>query len=59
MKYFGIDYGWIVEGFTFIPSITLNWATIENKKYYDIQFAWLYWYLTIGQIHKKVKEFGF
>lgn len=55
MKYWGIDYGRIVEGFAFIPSINLSWATLENKKYYNIQFAWLYWYFTIGQIHNKIK----
>ena len=59
MKYWGIDYGRIIEGFIFIPSINLSWATLENKKYYDIQFAWLYWYFTIGQIHNKIKEIGF
>lgn len=55
MEYWGIDYGRIGEGFAFIPSISLSWATLENKKYYDIQFAWLYWYFTIGQIHNKIK----
>lgn len=59
MKYWGIDYGRIIEGFTFIPTINLCWATLENKKYYDIQFVWLYWYFTIGQIHNKIKEIGF
>lgn len=59
MKYWGIDYGRIIEGFTFIPSINLSWATLENKKYYNIHFAWLYWYFTIGQIHNKIKEMGF
>lgn len=59
MKYWGISYGRIIEGFTFLPTINLNWGTFENKKHYDIQFAWFYWYFTIGQIHKKLKEMGF
>ena len=26
------------------------------RKYYDLQFAWLFWYFTIGCINKRVKE---
>ena len=67
MKYWGISYGRLVEGFTFLPTINLNWATLQvnNKlpgnynRYYDVQFAWLWWYFTIGQIHNKIKEMGF
>ncbi len=59
MRYLGISYGKIIEGFAFIPSISLNWATLRNKKYYDIQFAWLFWYFTIGQIKNKLKKEGY
>ena len=63
MKYWGIDYGRIIEGFCLLPSINLNWAIFqENNKlpgnynrYYDIQFAWLWWYFTIGQLKKRLK----
>ena len=59
MKYWGISCGKIIEGFSVFPSVSVNWATLENKKYYDIQFAWLYWYFTIGQITNKLKEEGY
>lgn len=74
MKYLGIDYGRIIEGFCLLPSINLNWGRFEDeifllgnglkskgkfKKYYDIQFAWLWWYFTIGQIKNKLKMNGY
>ena len=67
MKYWGISYGKIIEGFSIFPSINVNWATLQvndklpgnYNRYYDIQFAWLWWYFTIGQIHNKIKEIRF
>ena len=56
MKYISIVSGKIVEGFSFIPSIDLNWMTLTDKRHYDVQFSWLKWYFNIGQIHKKLKE---
>ena len=67
MKYWGISYGKINEGFCIFPSICVNWATLQvndklpgnYNRYYDIQFVWLFWYFTIGQISKKLKECGY
>ena len=67
MKYWGIICGKIIEGFSVFPSVSVNWATLQVKdklpgnynRYYDIQFAWLWWYFTIGQIGNKIKEIGF
>ena len=70
MKYLGISGGWIIEGFCILPSISINWMKSLEKTnhycvldkyntYYDIQFAWLFWYITIGQIKKKLKEQGY
>lgn len=64
MKYWGISYGKIIEGFSVFPSISVNWATLKvsdklpgnYNRYYDIQFAWLWWYFTIGQLKNKLKE---
>lgn len=64
MKYWGITYGKIIEGIVIIPTINLTWALFwetdklpgNNKRFYDIQFAWLWWYFTIGQIHNRLKE---
>lgn len=67
MKYWDIDYGRIIEGFCLLHSINLSWAILQvnNKlpgnynRYYDIQFAWLWGYFTIGQIKKKLKMNGY
>lgn len=67
MKYWGVDYGRIIEGFSVFPSISVSWATLQvinklpgnYKRYYDIQFAWLFWYVTFGQLKNKLKEEGY
>lgn len=69
MKYLGIKYGWLIEGFCILPTISINWMKSVRKHpnlvldkydtYYDIQFAWFWWYFTIGQISKKLKEQGY
>lgn len=67
MKYWGINCGKIIEGFSIFPSVSVNWARLQvndklpgnYNRYYDIQFAWLWWYFTIGQIHNKIKEIRF
>ena len=64
MKYWGISCGKIVEGFDIFPTISVSWVTIQvdnkllekYKRYYDIQFVWLFWYFTIGQIKNKLEE---
>lgn len=45
--------------FSFLPSINLIWMILTDGRYYDVQFAWLKWYFTIGQIHKKLQENGY
>ena len=67
MKYWGISCGKIIEGFSVFPSVSVNWARLQvnnklpgnYKRYYDIHFAWLFWYFTIGQITNKLKEEGY
>lgn len=59
MKYISITSGKIGDGFSFLPSINLIWMILTDGRYYDVQFAWLKWYFTIGQIHKKLKENGY
>lgn len=68
MKYLGISYGKIIEGFSIFPSVSVNWAIFKvndklpgnyANRYYDIQFAWLFWYITFGQIKNKLKEEGY
>ena len=58
-RYVGITSGKIIEGFSFIPNVNLNWITLDCCRYYDVQFSWLRWYFVVGQIHKKLKECGY
>lgn len=59
MKYLGIDYGRFIEGFSVLPNIDISWMTLRDGRFYDIRFGWLFWYFTIGQIKKKLKENGY
>ena len=61
MKYLGFNYGKIIEGFALLPSISINWmkTSLKEKRCYNVQFAWLFWFFTIGTIHKKLKEYGY
>lgn len=56
IKYFGFTFGKILDGFSILPSINVNWAEM-NGRYYDVQFAWLWWYFTAGEIDKRLKEY--
>ena len=51
-----IDLTWaIFEDETFLLGTSrLKKANKKYKKYYDVQFAWLFWYFTIGCIHKRI-----
>ena len=59
MKYLGISYGRLIESFGIIPNINICWMTLKDGRYWDVQFSWLFWYCTIGQIKKKLKEDGY
>ena len=56
MKYLGITCGRLIESFVIIPSINVTWMSYKLKTYYNINIAWLYWYITIGQVHKLIKN---
>ena len=59
MKYLGIKCGWLVESFCVLPGVNVYWITLGKKTYWDIQFIWLFWYMTIGQIGNKLKSNGY
>ena len=61
-----MKYGWIVDGFSILPSLNINWMHIKDdkdknkiKKIYDIQFDWLFWYITTDNIGKYLKKLGY
>jgi len=59
MKYLGISGGHIIEGFYITPGIAITWMQEKDRKYWNITFSWLFWYFTIGEIRKKLKEHGY
>ena len=60
MKEF-IRIGHLVESFAFLPSISYNWMHKTNiaPKSWEVSFAWLYWYLAIGNIRSNLKKAGY
>ncbi len=54
--------GKLIESFVIFPSLNINWMTTnwvrtgEYRKIYDIQFAWLFWYISTNNISKYLKE---
>lgn len=38
--------GRIIEGFSVLPSLSINWITFCGERHYSIQFAWLWWYIS-------------
>ena len=51
------NVGWITEGFCILPSLSLNWLTFREKKYYSLQFAWFWWYISFGNTHIALKDY--
>lgn len=49
MKIDKIRFGKIIDGFEFLPSISLSWIFFseKNKRSYHLQFAWFLWYINI------------
>ena len=61
-----MSYGWITEGFSILTSLNINWMHVSEsydskkiKKIYDIQFAWLWWYVSTNRIGKQLKKLGY
>lgn len=57
--------GKLIESFVIFPSLNINWMTTnwvktgEYRKIYDIQFTWLFWYISTSNISKYLKEKGY
>ena len=51
--------GHLVECFTLLPSITYSWMQTYANKAWEIQFAWLFWYFSVGNIRIELKKNGY
>lgn len=41
-----MEAGRVIEGFEFLPSISLGWYYWNNRRHYYLSAAWLFWYIT-------------
>ena len=62
MRY--LDYfscGHLIEAFCIIPSINFNWmcSTRKTSFSWELNFAWLFWYFSIGNIRINLKKTGY
>lgn len=51
-----IKFGHLIEAFVITPNLSINWLTYCNKKYYEVQFAWLFWYVKIGKVEDIIND---
>ena len=51
--------GRLVECFTLLPSITYSWMQTYTSKAWEIQFAWLFWYFSVGNVRIELKKNGY
>lgn len=53
--------GHLIESFCFLPSISLNWMhkTNKNSMSWELNFAWLFWYFSIGNVRINLKKCGY
>jgi len=55
-----ISGGWLIEAFVFLPSFDLNWMKLSNgKSAREFRITWLFWYVSFGNVKKKLKEAGY
>lgn len=60
-KYLGFSGGRLIDSFVFLPSFDLTWMKLykDKRTYWTLRFSWFFWYISFGQIKKKLKEDGY
>lgn len=48
--------GKIIEGFSLLPSISINWITFAGERHYSLQFSWLWWYLSTYKTPQEIVD---
>ena len=54
-----VSFGKLIEQFAITPTINICSMQASDKTIYDVQFAWLFWYVTIGKISSYLKSTGY
>lgn len=54
-----VNFGKLIEQFAITPTINICSMQTSDKTIYDVQFAWLRWYVTIGKISSYLKSAGY
>ena len=48
--------GKIIEGFSLLSSISINWMTFAGERHYSLQFSWLWWYLSTYKTPQEIVD---
>ena len=53
--------GHLIEAFVILPSISVNWMhkTSSTPLSWEINFAWLFWQIAIGNVRNNLKKAGY
>ena len=53
--------GWLIECIAILPSISFNWMhhTYATPVSWELNFAWLFWYFSIGNVKFNLKKAGY
>ena len=51
-----MGYGKLIEAIAILPQLTLSWLVWNNRKYYFLEIAWLFWYIHFGKSTEEIFE---
>jgi len=51
--------GWLVECIAILPSISFNWMITKDGTSWELNFAWILWYFSIGNVKIRLKNYGY
>jgi len=54
-----IHGGHLIECFVIFPDFSWGWMTLKEGTSYELRIAWLFWYVSIGNIHYTLKKNGY
>ncbi len=59
LKY--VTGGHLIESFAIFPCVSLNWMHKTNSTplSWEFNIAWLFWYISIGNVRNNLKKAGY
>ena len=55
--YFSFNH--LIECFYFLPSINYNWMRTNKEYSWELNFVWLFWQFSIGNVRINLKKLGY